>query len=184
MSSTGLNEPIIATPRLRLRAVEEADAAATSSLVTPEITANLSTWTSPMSLADALAKIHRSIAHRRDRQALDFAILRKEDEQLLGWIGLQKLDSARARLGYWLGQQFRGRGLTLEAATHAIPVACEFLQVEIVEALVLRWNQPSIRIVEALGFSAAGAEDCHLAQSGNVESALKFVLRVTRDPES
>jgi RimJ/RimL family protein N-acetyltransferase len=110
VDNSALDRPSLqlTTERLILRPVEDADAAATASLVTGDIAANLLTWPSPMSCAQALARIRESKDKLERRDAVNFAIIRKSDGQLMGWLGLFCVESGTARLGYWLGVEFRG----------------------------------------------------------------------------
>jgi len=151
--------PRLATSRLLLRPVEEADAAATSALVTPDVAANLSTWPSPMTTAQALAKIRESKRLVRRRKAIDFAILNPADGRLMGWIGLAAIGARTARLGYWIGLEFRGHGYTREAARAAVPAGAQFVEATTVVALVLPNNLASMGVLDALGFTEVGQEE-------------------------
>ena len=148
----------VRTVRLLLRPVEDTDAAATAALVTPDVAANLSTWPSPMSVAQAAAKIGRSKAMLAKREAVDLAIVDSTNDALLGWIGLACIAPATARLGYWLGGCARGRGLMNEAVTVAVPAAAAFLGAGRIVAMVLKDNAPSIAVLRATGFEFNGEE--------------------------
>ena len=146
------------TDRLVMRPVEDADAAATAALVTPDVAANLSTWPSPMSVAQAAAKIARSKTMLATREALDLAIVDRSGGTLLGWIGLALIAPGTARVGYWLGGSARGRGLMKEAVIVVVPAAAPFLDAERIIGLVLKDNAPSIAVLQAAGFQFHGEE--------------------------
>ena len=146
------------TPRLLLRPVEAGDAAATAALITPDVAANLSTWPSPMSTVQAADKIGRSRAMLGAREAVDLAIVDRNDGALLGWIGLALVAPATARLGYWLGTAARGRGLMKEAVAMAVPPAAAFVDAGRIVAMVLKDNAPSIAVLRATGFEFTGEE--------------------------
>jgi RimJ/RimL family protein N-acetyltransferase len=167
--------PSLDTPRLRLRPVEPADAGATAALVTPDVTANLSTWPSPMTEAQARARILESRRLEHSREAINFAILDRAQGELLGWIGLIRMGERTARLGYWLGSAHRGRGLMKEAAAAALPAAAAFLEVTDVVALALPGNRPSIAVLDSLGFRPAGAEEFFFEIAGKSWTCLKFL---------
>jgi len=158
MNPNGPHSLQMRTARLSLRPVEEMDAAATAALVTPDVAANLSTWPSPMSAAQATAKIERSRAMLNTREAVDLAILDRNDGALLGWIGLARVAPATARLGYWLGGGARDRGMMKEAVTVAVPAAATFLDAGRIVAMVLKDNAPSIAVLRATGFEFNGEE--------------------------
>ena len=162
------------TPRLRLRPVEMADANATAALVTRDVAANLSTWKSPMSAADAAARIARAQAKLQAGDAIDFAIVSRADDLLLGWIGLALTEGNNARLGYGLGAPFRGRGLMKEAVGAAVPAGAALLDTKRVHALVLKGNAPSIAVLRATGFQLVGEERVRLEVARTSRLCLRF----------
>ena len=175
------NLPRLQTARLTLRPVERADAAPTAALVTPDVAANLSTWPSPLSVDQALAKIERAECQAAERKALDCAILDRSTGALLGWIGLAVTDGADARFGYWLGSTWRGRGLMTEAAAAFLPAAADYLGVECIIALVLKDNRPSIAVLQSAGFLPAGEEEFHFETSNQQRSCLRYVRQFRRN---
>jgi len=170
----------IETPRLTLRPVEPDDALPTARLVTADIAANLSTWPSPLTPEGALARIAEARALRAERAAIDFAILERASGALLGWIGLGLVEARTARLGYWLGGEFRSRGLMKEAAAAALPRGAEFLSAEAVTALVLPHNAPSIAVLDSAGFTAAGTEDFYFEIAAEWRSCRKYLWRPSK----
>jgi ribosomal-protein-alanine N-acetyltransferase len=182
--STALAEPevpessslLLTTQRLKLRPVVESDAEATAVLVTPDVADQLLTWPSPMSQEEALVRIKESQEAFEKHEAVDFAILRASDERLLGWIGLARGRDQQARLGYWLGAEFRGAGLMTEAARTVIGPAASFLGVTGLFAFVRKSNGPSIGVLNALGFGLNGEEDQFFKFKGTSESCLRYEL--------
>lgn len=167
--------PELRTARLRLRSVEPVDAAPTAALVTPDVTANLSTWPSPMSEHQALERILEAKRLERSREAVNFAILSGVRGALIGWIGLIRTGERSGRLGYWLGSAWRGRGLMTEAAAAALPAAAGFLGVSEVVALTLPDNRPSIAVLHALGFRPSGEEEFYFETAAKSRMCLKFL---------
>ena len=163
----------ISTARLLLRPVEEADSEPTAALVTQDISQNLSTWQFPMSAAQALEKIRHSRRMAETREAVDFAIVERGSGSLAGWIGL-KLEQDVARLGYWIGAEYRGQGLTTEAARAVLPAAGLFLGTSNIRALVLPSNAPSIALLKRLGFALSGEESVYIQTRQSSETCLKF----------
>jgi RimJ/RimL family protein N-acetyltransferase len=174
MSDIGAAALRMMTPRLKLRPVEEADAAATAALVTPDVAANLSTWSSPMSTADAAVRIEDAQAKLEARDAIDFGIVSRDDGALLGWIGLARGEADGARLGYWLGTRFRGCGLMKEAASAAVPAGAALLDIKRVHALVLKTNTPSIAVLRATGFELVGEERVRFEVAQISRTCLRF----------
>ena len=162
------------TARLVLRPVEDADATATAPLVTPDVAANLSTWPSPMSAEQVLRKVRKSQEMMERREGVDLAILARDDSALIGWIGLAKEAPGVARLGYWLCEQARGKGLMKEAAGSFVARGTEFLDVERVKALVLKDNETSIAVLKAVGFQMTGEEEVFIETAGRSVSCFRF----------
>ena len=172
-----LSNPLLSavrTRRLLLRPVVEADAGPTAALVSPDVAANLSTWPSPMSLEQALDKVRRSRELVARRAAIDLAIITRDDDALVGWIGLALEQPGVARLGYWLVSAARGCGLMKEAAAVVVPGAAEFLAAARVKALVLKDNAPSIAVLEAVGFRMTGEEQAFLETARRSVSCFRF----------
>ncbi len=163
----------ISTGRLVLRPVVASDAPATAALVTEDVASSLSTWPFPMTAEQVLQKIHVSMENFAKSIALDLAILRSGDDQLSGWLGFLA-EGKSARLAYWLGRDFRGQGIVTEAAGAAIPVAADFLGVTALHALVLKTNQPSIRVLHRLGFSLVQEEVIDIETRKSRELCLRF----------
>lgn len=148
--------PSVSTARLVLRPVRASDAEATAELMTLDVALNLSSWRSPLSLAEAADRIGRSIEAAVAAAALDLAICRRTDGRLMGWVGLALVAPARARLGYWLGTRFQGQGYMSEAAPAALAAGCAFLRAETVEACARPDNLPSVAVLEKLGMRKSG----------------------------
>ena len=170
----------LTTPRLTLRPVVPGDAEPTARLVTPDVAANLSTWASPMTAAEASERIARARTLFEAGAGVDLAIVSRDRETLLGWIGFAR-DGDSARLGYWLGTEFRGRGLMKEAVIAACPAAAAFLDVERVHALVLKGNAPSIALLAAAGFELIGEELVHLEVANESRACLRFEWRAAEE---
>ena len=174
VSRNSTAELCLTTQRLVLRPVAIDDAPATAPLVTPDVAANLSTWPSPMSLEQVIDRIRKSEQARAERTAIDFAIIRRFDRELLGWIGLAVTAEQTARLGYWLGTEHRGRGLAREAAAVAVPAGAAFLGVRLIKAQVLTGNRASIALLEAIGFSLKDEEDVLMETRNRSERCLTY----------
>ena len=168
--------PAVNSPRLLLRPVEDEDAAPTAKLVSPDVASQLSTWQSPMTEEEALDRIRTSQKLLSQRKAVNFAIVRKADGTLLGWIGLWLVSDRLARIGYWIGTSYRRHGLTTEALSNVIPAAREFLGFSTIEALVLPNNQASRSLLGKLGFVEAGVEDEFIASQGRSRSCVRHLL--------
>lgn len=72
-------------------------------------------------------------------------------EQLIGRVDLNPIDPPRWVLGYWIDGSFSGRGIVTSACRAAIAYAATLGATEIY-AGVTNGNDPSIRVLERLGF--------------------------------
>jgi len=166
------------TPRLLLRVVADEDAAVTAALVTPDVAENLLTWPAPMSEAQARAKIAKAKDLLARREAVNWAIVRRDDSQLMGWIGFVRETASCAKVGYWLGAEFRGQGYLRETALTVIPLAARFLEVSFVWAEVYPRNRPSIALLERVGFERFGSGTVHSPVTEREEPTLQYRLPI------
>ncbi len=86
---------------------------------------------------------------------LVYAITLKGEDGIIGAAGLM-MDGGGAELGYWLGEPYWGRGYAREAGAALIDLAFGALSVDRVYANVRAENQPSRRLLAALGFRERG----------------------------
>lgn len=73
------------------------------------------------------------------------------DDQLVGRVDLNPIDPPNWVLGYWLDESFTGRGIATTASRAAIDHAKSLGATEIY-AGVTNGNEPSIRVLQRLGF--------------------------------
>jgi ribosomal-protein-alanine N-acetyltransferase len=147
------------TPRLRLRPVRASDAAETARLMTPAVSRWLATWPSPITEAAVAERLAWATAAAAAGTVLCFAIERRDDGVMMGWVTVMRSqgDPARGDLGYWLGEPFHGRGYMREAARAALDQAFSRLGLSVVEAGAQPDNGASLRVMRALGMRPVGA---------------------------
>jgi len=76
-----------------------------------------------------------------------------------GAIGLRPRDDIHAlsaEIGYWLGEEFWGRGIATDAVIAVTNYAFETLGMVRVYAEVFEWNAASMRVLEKAGFQKEG----------------------------
>jgi RimJ/RimL family protein N-acetyltransferase len=74
------------------------------------------------------------------------------DDQLIGRVDLIRRDGTNAVLGYWLGEEYTGRGFATSACAALLEHARVNLRATDVWAGVTKGNQPSERLLLRLGF--------------------------------
>jgi [ribosomal protein S5]-alanine N-acetyltransferase len=104
----------------------------------------------PYAESDAVAFIARTQAQRPER---DFAIA--VEGAAVGAVGLklhEDVERVSAELGYWLGEEFWGRGITTEAVRALTRHGVEALGLTRIYALPFEWNAVSCRVLEKAGY--------------------------------
>lgn len=172
---------MIETARLRLRLVDERDAAAAVRLVTPDVSRWLASWPSPLDEAAAALRFRqlREVADRGD--GLPFAIERLDDGEMIGLVMIMRSrdDARRGGLGYWLGEPYHRRGYMVEAARAAVAEAFARLDLDAIEAGAQPDNAPSLAIMQRLGMRAIGERPIWASARGREETCAYF--EITRE---
>lgn len=169
---TGVFPPLV-TPRLILRALESADAAAMARLMTPQVAAWLASWPSPLTEGAAAARIAKALAWAAERKAMPFAILRASDGCFMGVIDIVLTPEGKAGLGYWLGEEFHGHGYMREAAPAALKAAVKHLGANGAMAGCQPGNAASIAVLEGCGMRFTG-EGMYFASARGREKLTRF----------
>jgi ribosomal-protein-alanine N-acetyltransferase len=146
------------TRRLHLRCVEPGDASATARLLTPAVSTWLASWPSPVTTAAAAARITAMREAAGAGQLLCFAIERRDDPALMGWVIVARVpdDPSRGGLGYWLGEAYHGHGYMAEAAEAAVAAGFARFRLAVIEAGAQPENAASLRVMAKLGMTAVG----------------------------
>lgn len=153
-----MKRPVIETRRLLLRPFEMSDAADVQRLAGDRAIAD-TTLNIPHPYEQGMAE--RWIAsHQPEFEAgrlCNFAITRGSTGELIGAIGLRRLEAAEvAELGYWLGVPFWNRGYCTEAAIAVVAFGFEELGLTRVQAHHLLRNPASGRVLVKAGMRREG----------------------------
>lgn len=167
---------VVHTPRLLLRPVVEEDAQATAEIVTRDVSDNLLTWPYPCSAEQVAGRVHEAQSRLNAGKAVTWAILRREDERLMGWLVVATSRGAAGKIGYWLGSQFRGQGYAREAAGCAIAIARDHLSLRVIRADVFPANKASMNVLDALHFRRCGAGRATSTRTGKDEKVYRYRL--------
>ena len=171
----------IDTPRLRLRPVHEGDAEATARLMTPGVSRWLASWPSPITTAAVAARIAVLREAMEAGRTLCFAIERRDDGAMMGWVWIapSQHHPARGNLGYWLGEPFQRHGYMAEAGQAALAAGFARLDVAAIEAGAQPGNEASLRIMRKLGMRPIGTRSMWASARGREE--LCEYYEITRD---
>jgi ribosomal-protein-alanine N-acetyltransferase len=171
--------PDIETERLTLRCFEPSDAAALARNMTPAVTRWLISWPDPMTPEIALQRIERSRAGMARGRQVFYAVVRRTDGRVIGGVGcgLSANEAHRMELGYHLAQDCHGLGYMREAACAAMPAFWRVFPAQVMEASALLGNEPSFKIMRALGLTPVGERVIHAPSRGADETHMVYELR-------
>ncbi len=112
----------------------------------------------PYTLAYAHKFLRRAARVRRGGTGIIFAIEEINSKQLIGAIGIMRLDqpNKKAEFGYWLAQSHWGQGLTSEAVRLFLKYAFETLKLVRLQAHVFHPNIASQKVLTNCGFVLEG----------------------------
>lgn len=89
-----------------------------------------------------------------------WAVIRRKDEEFLGWCGLKKNEENLVDLGFRFHQKFWGKGYATEAARAALEVGFSRYKLELIIGRTARQNSASIRVLEKLGMTKWKSGEC------------------------
>lgn len=169
------SQPLLETPRLRLRPFSLDDAPAVQSLAGAREVAAV-TLNVPHPYEDGMAQewiaTHRA-QWEQGRRAV-FAIVLRESGALVGAMSLGlNLQFRSAELGYWLGVPFWGCGYATEAARAVVGFGFETLELHRVHASHLSCNPASGHVMEKIGMQWEGCLRAHVFKEGKFHDLVK-----------
>ena len=175
--AASLPEPILETPRLRLRPLIASDAEPLHGCYgDPEA---MRYWDFPASLDPAQTAERLSQSLRTDpKWHAAWAVLLKDGEQFLGMVNYHHREPwyQRLEVGYILARPYWRRGFMSEAMLAFLGHCFAGLGTHRVEATIEPENVDSIRLVERLGFRREGLLRDRLLVDGTYRSVLMFAL--------
>jgi len=171
--------PPFETARLQLRCVMAQDAAATSVLMTPQVSRWLASWPIPFTAEMAAARIEGARALAFSRHALPLAVVEKSSETLLGWAMLYRntTDHCRGSFGYWLGERHHGKGYMRELAPAVVAAGFAKFDFTIIEAGAQPSNAASFAVMRSCGMTFSRSELVHAPARGRDELCDIFEIR-------
>jgi ribosomal-protein-alanine N-acetyltransferase len=187
-ASTSFETPVLSGDGLFLRTPSLVDYPAWTEL-RGESRSFLTPW-EPTWPADDLSRtafrrrVRRYHSEIREDRAYPFFIFRQADFVLLGGITLSNVSrgmTQTATLGYWIGERHANQGYMRRAVQAVIPFAFGALHLHRVEAACLPHNQPSIRLLQRVGFKREGLARGLVCINGRWQDHIVFAL-LSDDP--
>ncbi len=143
----------------------------------PKIAKNLlNVFPSPYGLADAKEYLARCIEAGEERQ-LTRAI--EVDNRAVGSIGIflgEDVYEKSAKIGYWLGEQYWGRGVMTRAVRELSELAFSKYDIVRIQAEVFSGNKPSCRVLERAGYTFEGIKRCAVYKNGSIQDLHTYAL--------
>ncbi len=131
------------------------------------------------SIAEKEIERYRGGTSMYQRTFLYFQLLIKDTNELIGWCGYHTwyLNHSRAEMGYMLfDEKFMDKGYMSEAMTAVIDYGFHQMHLHRIEAMVGKYNRPSLRLMQKFGFEQEGCLKEHYFTGGVYEDSLVFGL--------
>ena len=134
--------------------MEDAEAIFAEYAQDAEVTKYL-TWRPTGNIEDTRKHLRTSATAWKEGKAFQWVILRKEDDQLLGAVGV-RVDGHKVELGYVLARRFWGKGYMTETVRAVVNWALKEKEVYRIWAVCDVENQASARVMEKVGMQCEG----------------------------
>jgi RimJ/RimL family protein N-acetyltransferase len=124
----------------------------------PEITRWLELVPQPYDESEARTWVQQAASYWHEGTAAPFAVTDAGSGEVVGGVGFRWVDLTQAigEVGYWLGRDARGRGLTTRAVHLLSKWALDTLDCERLQLRADELNVPSQRVAEKVGFRREG----------------------------
>jgi 8-oxo-dGTP diphosphatase len=168
----------LATERLVLRPVEPGDRDQILALAGDwEVARYLTRVPFPYRAEQAEQWIAHARRSLRAGSEIALAITLREEGTMIGCVGIDLAVPRRSgALGYWLGRPYWGQGYASESCRRMLDYAFSVLNLQRLEADVLKQNRASIRVLESVGFKFDRDIEVEFPARGGMRPALRYAL--------
>ena len=135
---------------------------------------------SPYTLDDAVAFIGSQVD---ETPIINFAIT--INDQVIGGIGLNMRNDIYTKtplLGYWLSEQYWGKGIVTETVKLITAYAFNNFDIICIQACVFTTNPASMRVLEKAGFVKQGVLEKSVMKRGEIFDEHIFAIHNNRFP--
>lgn len=108
-----------------------------------------------------------------------FMLAIEVDKQAVGGIGIHFLNDVyrgTAEIGYWLSEDYWGRGIITDAVKAMIPIAFDTYSLQRLQAGIFASNPASMRVLEKCGFSCEAIHKKAITKNGIVMDEHLYAL--------
>lgn len=150
--------PTIKTKKFILRPFRMSDAKSVARHANDKIISrNTSNIPYPYSLKDARQWLKKVAKEYNKKNSSDVVFSIEIDGEAVGAIGLHKIiHGHKAELGYWLGREYWGGGVTTEAVKKVTGYGLKKMRLRRIYASVFSFNKASIRVLEKNAYKLEG----------------------------
>ena len=140
----------------------------------PKIAKNLiDTFPNPYTLTDA----KKWIKLNKNSKKNNFAII--INNKVAGAVGFSFKDGDKAHvavLGYWLGEEYWGKGIATKVVKLIVNYIFDNFKIERIEAKVYSWNPPSAKVLTKSGFKLEGTTRMSTLKAGVIVDELVYSI--------
>lgn len=129
-------------------------------------------------------RMRRYSRELKEDTSFPFFLFESENNELIGSCIISNIRRGVAQscsLGYWVGQNWSGKGYMTEAARALIPFVFDRAGLHRIEAACLLANEPSKRLLRRVGFKDEGIARQYLRINGDWQDHLLFAM-LASDP--
>jgi RimJ/RimL family protein N-acetyltransferase len=131
----------------------------------------------PYTLRDA-KEFLRAVS-KRDKDSPEFVLGIEVDGEVVGAIGVvlgADIERVSGELGYWLGEEYWGRGIVTEAIRQFAPLAMERFGLTRLHADTFHDNPASARVLEKAGFTKESVKRRAAIKLGEIKDMNVYVM--------
>ncbi|WP_018886521.1 GNAT family N-acetyltransferase [Paenibacillus massiliensis] len=169
-------QPTLNTERLTLRPFELADASKVQEFAgSIEVARTTLSIPYPYPEGGAERWIRACVDRADNGHDYPFAVIRKEDMQLIGCMSINIAPShRRGELGYWLGRPFWGQGYATEAARRLVQFGFRELDLNKLCAAAMTKNPASANVMRKVGMTFEGEFKQHILKWDHFEDVVYY----------
>ena len=144
--------------RINVRSFKKSDAESLQENINEKLISQFTRAPYPYNLQDAEDFIDLSNLELKNKKSFLLGIEFKETGKVIGGISLMDVDwkKKEAELGYWIGKNYRGKGLMKEAVDIILKFGFMEIKLERITADVSTTNPASRKIVDKMKFKYCG----------------------------
>ncbi|MFT4148474.1 MAG: GNAT family protein [Micrococcaceae bacterium] len=135
--------------------------------------------TTPEGTTELPFSVLRKVLNREAKQGRMLPFVIEHEGQLIGQLtvgNIQYGSASSANIGYWISQEFAGRGYVPLAVAMAVDYCFHELLLHRIEVHIRPENLNSLRVVQKLGFREEGYRRAYLHINGKWADHISFAL--------